>query len=194
MDNLTGKCARLSLSAKESQMVTLTPVIENNSRVLVAKLFTKRKVNAEALSRTLKSMWRSVQDFEIRDLGSNIVLIIFSEEADTHKILSQQPWSFDKYLIGLYKPTAEESVDDAKFDRASFWIQIYNLPISRMNKVNAEAIGQSLGDVEQVDAPPNGECRGRYIRVQANIDINQPLCRGRFVNIGDSEPLWISFQ
>lgn len=35
-----------------------------------------------------------------------------------------------------------------------------------------------MGDVQQVDATPNEECRGRYIRVRANIDINQPLCRG----------------
>ena len=88
----------------------------------------------------------------------------------------------------------EESIDDAKFDRASFWIQIHNLPINRMNKANVKAIGQSLGNVEQVDTPPNGECRGRYIRVWANIDINQPLCRSRFINMGDLDPLWISFQ
>ena len=63
-----------------------------------------------------------------------------------------------------------------------------------MNKANVEAIGQSLGNVKQVDAPPNRECRGQYIRVRANIDINQPLCRSRFINMGDLDPLWISFQ
>uniref|UniRef100_A0A7N2LZH3 DUF4283 domain-containing protein n=1 Tax=Quercus lobata TaxID=97700 RepID=A0A7N2LZH3_QUELO len=87
MDDLTGKCACLSLNTKESQMVTLALDVENNSKVLVAKLFTKRKVNVEALSRTLKSMWCSVQDFEIRFLNSNSVLIIFSEEANTQNPL-----------------------------------------------------------------------------------------------------------
>ena len=88
MDNHTGKCARLSPNTKESQMVTLAFDVKNNSKVLVAELFTKRRVNVEALSRTLKSMWRLVQDFKIRDLDSDTILIIFSEKVDTHKILS----------------------------------------------------------------------------------------------------------
>ena len=122
MDDLTGKWACLSLNTQESQMVPLAPTTENNTRVLIAKLFTKRRVNIEALSRTLRSMWRSIQEFEICDLGSNTVLLLFSDEADTLKILAQQPWLFDKYLIGLYKPTEHESMEAATFDYAKFWI------------------------------------------------------------------------
>ena len=105
------------------KLVNLTPEIENNSRMLVAKLFTKRRVNIEALSRTLRSMWRFVQNFEVRDLGANTVLILFESETNPPKILAQGPWSFDKYLIGLYKPKEEELVDNATFTMASFWIQ-----------------------------------------------------------------------
>nr|XP_023926510.1 uncharacterized protein LOC112037926 [Quercus suber] len=194
MDDLTGKWARLSLNTRETQTIPLAPEVENNNRVLVAKLFTKRRVNIEALSRTLKTMWRSIQNFEVRDLTSNTVLILFSNEVDAKKILSQGPWSFDKYLIGLYKPSESESVDDAKFDTASFWVQIHNLPLSRMNRANAEIIGSSLGKVEQVDASPTGECRGRCVRIRVALNIEQPLCRGRFVDMGATGPLWVSFQ
>ena len=65
---------------------------------------------------------------------------------------------FDKYLISLYKPMGEESVDDATFDYASFWVQIHNLPLQRMNKVTAEAIGKTLGTIEHVDVSTTGEC------------------------------------
>nr|POE90306.1 hypothetical protein CFP56_68285 [Quercus suber] len=94
MDDLTGQWTRLSLHTKERQTIPLTPVLENNNRVLVAKLFTKRRVNVEALSRTLKSMWRFAQDFEVRDLASNTVLILFTHEADAQKKSDQQygPW------------------------------------------------------------------------------------------------------
>ena len=78
MDDLTGRWAKLSLNTQESQTVPLASDIEDNSKVLVAKLFTKRIPSMEALSRTLKSMWCSIQDFELRDLGSNTVLILFS--------------------------------------------------------------------------------------------------------------------
>ncbi|KAK7853822.1 hypothetical protein CFP56_034518 [Quercus suber] len=63
-----------------------------------------------------------------------------------------------------------------------------------MNKATAEAIGRTLGTVEQVDASPTGEYHGRYLRVRITLDINQPLCRGRMVNVGEMEPQWVSFQ
>lgn len=152
MDKLTGRWARLLLRVVENDTIDLPPIIENNSRVLVAKFFTKCRVNLEALARTLCSMWRFVQNFEVHDLGSNTVLIIFDDEVGLLKILSQGPWSFDTYLVGLYKAKDEESVDDAMFVGVSFWVQFHNLPFRCMKKAMAEAIGKTLGTVEQVDA------------------------------------------
>nr|XP_023909009.1 uncharacterized protein LOC112020681 [Quercus suber] len=194
MEELICKWARLSLNTRECQTIPLAPGVENNSKILVAKLFNKRRVSMEALLRTLKSMWQSIKDFEVRNLTSNTVLILFSDEVDAMKIISQGPWPFDKYLIGLYKPSELESVDKARFDTTTFWIPIHNLPLSCMNRVNAKAIGSSLGRVEQVDASPNRECRGCYIRIRVIIDITQLLCRGHLMDMGDSEPLWVSFQ
>lgn len=57
-----------------------------------------------------------------------------------------------------------------------------------MSKTNAKAIGSSLGLVEQVDASPTGDCRGCCLRVRINIDISQPLCQGRLVDIGELSP------
>ena len=53
MDDLASKWEWLSLKAKEHDTVNLPPVVESNNRVLVARLFTKRRVNLEALTRTL---------------------------------------------------------------------------------------------------------------------------------------------
>ena len=76
----------------------------------------------------------------------------------------------------------------------SFWVQIHDLPIQHTNKVNAKAIGNSVGFIEQVDASPTGDCRGRCLRIRINIDIGQTLCQGIKVNIGESSPQWVSFQ
>ncbi|KAK7855780.1 hypothetical protein CFP56_026448 [Quercus suber] len=63
-----------------------------------------------------------------------------------------------------------------------------------MNRENVEAIGTTLGILEQVDVSSTSECRGRYIQVRVSIDISKPLCRGRFMNVGDLDLQWISFQ
>ncbi|KAK7858174.1 uncharacterized protein CFP56_013819 [Quercus suber] len=196
MEDITGRWANLTLNTKETDAVDLEPheAESDNSKVLVVKFFTKRRPNMEAITRTLRSMWQSGGAFEIRELGSNTALLLFDDEADVQRILLQGPWTFDKYLIGVYRPGNDASVEDAVFDRASFWVQIHGLPIRRMNKATAEAIGQTLGIVESVDQSNSGDCRGWCIRVRVNIDISQPLCLGRMVNMGGSKPDWISFQ
>ncbi|KAK9990153.1 hypothetical protein SO802_025138 [Lithocarpus litseifolius] len=64
MDDLASKWERSSHKAKEHDTVDLPSVVESNNRVLVSRLFTKRRVNLEALTRTLQRMWCSVQTFE----------------------------------------------------------------------------------------------------------------------------------
>ena len=120
MDDITRKCGSISLNTKEAQTVSLAPNVVNNSRILAARLFTKHRVNVEALVRTLKSMWHSIQNFEVRDLGSSTVLIIFDDNATPMKILTQGPCFFDKYLIRLYKPKDDESADDVSFFHTTF--------------------------------------------------------------------------
>ena len=83
-------------------------------------------------------MWRSGGAFEIRELGSNTALLLFDDEANVQRILLQGPWTFDKYLIGVFRPGNDAVVEDAVFDRASFWVQMHGLPIRLMNKVTAK--------------------------------------------------------
>ena len=122
----------------------------------------------EAVLRKLRSMWKTEKSFDIQDLGFNMVLVLFDEEYDLDHILMCGPRSFDKYLLGLYKLEKNEAVKHARFDRAyklekneavkharfdraSFWVQMHDLPIQHMNRENAEAIGNSVGLVAQVD-------------------------------------------
>jgi len=73
MDNPQGRWAKLSLNTKETQTVNLSTNVVGNSRVLVAKFFTKQRINLEAVMRTLKIMWRYGGCFDIRDIGNNTV-------------------------------------------------------------------------------------------------------------------------
>ena len=87
MDDLQGRWMKLSLNTKETQMANLSTNIAENSRVLVAKFFTKWRINLEAITRTLKMIWRSGRSFDIRNLGNNIVMLLFDDEDDPKRIL-----------------------------------------------------------------------------------------------------------
>ena len=123
MDNLQGRWAKLSVNTKETQMVNLSTNVVENSRVLVAKFFTKWRISLQAITRMLKMMWRFGRSFDIHDLGNNIVMLLFNDEDDPKCILMQGPRSFDKFMVGLFHPGEAAIVEDTMFDTASFWVQ-----------------------------------------------------------------------
>ena len=92
-------------------------------------------------------MWGSRGRFDIRDLGNNIVMLLFDDEDDPKRILMQGPWSFDKYN-GLFHLGEAATVEDIRFDTTSFWVQICGLHIRCMKRENVDAIGRTLGKVE----------------------------------------------
>lgn len=84
-------------------------------------------------------------------------------------------------------------VNDIKFDRATFWIQVHNIPIRYMSKEVAEsicdfvgAVYRSIGGVE-VDG-------GKFIHVKVSLDISLPLCRGRLITLENGNKHWVSFK
>ena len=123
-------------------------------------------------------MWWFGGSFDTRDLGNNIVMLLFDDEDDSTRI-------FDKYN-GLFHLGEATIVKDTRFDTTSFWVQI-----RCMKRENAEAIGSTLGKVECIEESSKGDCRGCCMRVLININITQPMCKGQLVNMGGPKPQWI---
>ena len=61
----------------------------------------------------------------------------------------------------------------------SFWVQMHNLPIGRMKREFAVALGIAVGEVEHVaESEEEKGCEG-CTRIHVKLDISKPLCRGR---------------
>lgn len=65
-------------------------------------------------------------------------------------------------------------MNDLKFDRATFWVQVYDIPIRYMSREVAESICDTVGAVCRSirGAEANG---GRFIRVKVSLDISLPF-------------------
>ncbi|XP_023907828.1 uncharacterized protein At4g02000-like [Quercus suber] len=110
------------------------------------------------------------------------------------RVLTNGPWTFDKYLLAVHKLGEEEQIQNISFDKVSFWVQLHDIPAKRMTKEIGERIGGMLGEVEEVDIPTTANLLGKYIRVRVKVDTTQPLCRGRLVKFGGPMPVWVSFK
>ena len=74
---------------------------QGGGHVVVAKFFTRRVLNMEAIARTFKSLWQTKKDFEVKDVGNHVVLFVFEDSVDAERVIMGEPWSYDKFLVSL---------------------------------------------------------------------------------------------
>ena len=109
------------------------------------------------------------------------------------RILSAEPWSFDKSLMVLNRYDKETTIHASNLTKITFWVQVFDIPLHFRNREVAEQICESVGTIHHPDDAP--ECDGgSFIRVRVRIDTSRPLCRGRLINLDDGKEHWVSFK
>ena len=71
MDEVTKQWEKLTLMDIEGEECAFTNDVIDDSFVVVAKFFMKRKINLEVVAQTFHGVWKADGDFEFRDLGNN---------------------------------------------------------------------------------------------------------------------------
>lgn len=125
MEELDNLWRKFSLTGSEEDRFQLPIMGDERKPTLAAKFFTRRVINVEAVTRTFKPLWRAERGFSARDLGENLMMFEFEEQADLERILLHEPWSYDKSLVAFRKIVEEEEPKTIAFDRATFWLQIH---------------------------------------------------------------------
>ena len=138
------------------------------------------------MARTFKPLWRAENGFTVSNKGEHRALFIFDNEADVDRILSNEPWSFDKSLVVLQKYDRLTPLSDLPLDKTSFWVQVHNIPIGFRSKSVTEDICGSIGIIDRSTTVSECEC-GSYVQVRVTLDVFQPLFRGRIIKLGDGE-------
>ena len=131
----------------------------------------------DIVARTFKPLWRIAGELKIRDIGEHILLFEFEDVLDLEQVLEFEPWSYDKHLVAFERVFDIELVPFLDFSRATFWVQIHNIPERSLKVEVGELIGMSIGRVIQVADPEDDDADSEFLRVRINIDISKPLLR-----------------
>ena len=68
-------------------------------------------------------------------------------QKEVERILSSEPWSFDKHLVIMQQYDKDIPVSDVKFDKASFWVQLHGILPRYMTLEAAMKISNVIGEV-----------------------------------------------
>ena len=145
MEDLTKNWSNLSLNEREGVGFTLRNQFRSAEFIIAAKFLTKHVLNMDAVARTFRQLWQSIDGFKIRSLEDHIVLFVFSNPADVNKIIQSEPWCFNKHLVVMKKYDNDGPIRDILFTQATFWAQVHDNPIRFMTKTIAESICDTSG-------------------------------------------------
>jgi hypothetical protein len=194
MEDISGLWESFSSTDKEEVPFDFGHAKEGDHYYLAALFMTNRVLNLESVVRTFTPLWRAENGFTTRDLGANMVVFIFKNESNLERVVQLELWSYDKHLVSFQRVEADTSITKMECRWCSFWVQIHNLPVCRMNHEYASALGKVVGIVEQVAEDEEERGREGCMRIRVKIDISKPLYRGRKATLAGSKEIWISFK
>ena len=101
MEEILNNWKKLSLTDVEGKKTSLSKSRNQNHKehVLAARFFTRSALNVEAVGQTFKLLWRSRQEFTIREACDHVLLFVFKLETNAKRVLANEPWSFDKHVV-----------------------------------------------------------------------------------------------
>ena len=193
MDDLTQNWSCLTLTDREGLGCSLTTEDSLEDFSIIAKFFTKRALNIDVIARTFNPLWRSRNGFKIQKYGDHTILFTFDNKNDMDKIISNEPWSFDKHLVVMWKYEKETPVADVKFDRVSFWVQLHGIPPRYMTMEAALKISEVIGVVSHPKEFKEMD-GGNFLHLKVSLDLTLPLCHGRLISLENGKQIWISFK
>ena len=198
-DDLEHLWGKLSLTKVEQTEVVLdvkwleeVKKVERNC--LVGKLVLNRRFNPEVMKNVLSSIWKLSYGMSIREVGCRLFIFHFDDNLEKERVLMRQPWSFNKSLLVLGNFAGHEKPEDVNLQWCPFWVQIHGLPIGLMTVKIATVLGESIGDVEEVDADREKMAWGRYIRVRVAINISKSLKRGTRIAVERKGSMLVVFK
>uniref|UniRef100_A0A2N9FNY2 DUF4283 domain-containing protein n=1 Tax=Fagus sylvatica TaxID=28930 RepID=A0A2N9FNY2_FAGSY len=155
MESMEDMWKKFSLSDKECLNVDLADTSQQPEHILAAKFLTSRVLNMDAVARTFKPLWKTKQSFMVQDLGGNKVAFVFKDAMDLERVLVNEHWTYDKFLVVFQRVRRTEEA--------------------------AVSIGRTIGVVEKVAACDDERGGENCMRVRIRMEVNNPLCRGRLV-------------
>jgi len=137
--------------------------------------------------------WKILGTVSFKVLGDNLFLLDFEHEWDKTQVMGERPWLFDANLVTIAEFDGFTPLSQMDFEKAAFWVRMYNLPLVCMGSAIGHQIGSTVGVVEDVEVNDGDVPWGEYLRVRILIDLAKPLDRGRKI-MTKNKSTWVAFQ
>jgi hypothetical protein len=198
MEALSFMWGNFTLSEREDAEVKIgddciEPISCRGQSCLVGKLLADRVVPRDYIRVHMMRAWKTLGAVGFKMLGDNLFLMEFENSWEKINILEGRPWLFDGNLFAVMPFDGLTPPSELVFEKAAFWVRMYNLPLACMGSDIGKQIGATVGEVVEVDQNDGEVEWGEFLRVRIIIDLTKPLDRGRIINIRNKST-WVMFK
>lgn len=165
-----------------------------HERTLVGRILSEKVINFTAIKAILASSWQLGANVHIDLLDKNTISCKFVYDSDCERILESSPWVVKGCVLNLLRWPPTLSLEEIDFHHCKFWVQIHNLPLNKMNRANAELIGQVMGKFVYVDEDALKTRIHKYLRISVAVDTTLSLKAGCLIRREDGEHSWVHFK
>ncbi|KAF5202828.1 hypothetical protein FRX31_007585, partial [Thalictrum thalictroides] len=151
-------------------------------------------INPNHVMRTVKLKWKITEVCDMVRAGYNRFICRFSNVNDQDRIEEQQPWVVMGCLILIETYSTGMVAANITFDRLPLWLSFKGLELEHLNFETVKLIGEAAGSVTSV--LPRGVIprSAEGFRAQVQVNVNEPLVQGQFVNTLANGDIWVAFK
>lgn len=200
MEELVLVWSKFGLTDAEKTMIYIdeeveTPKDERNKYYLVGSLWSIRPFSNNASINTMKTLWRPVEGMRSEIVEDNKFLFTLYCGADIDSILERRPWTFDNHIFMVQEISRIEQPRQVIMNSMFFWIRLYDLSIGAMREGVVTRLASQVGKVIQIRKRGDKDLRGRYVRVQVQVDVRIPVIRGLMFSMNDvALPIQVNYE
>jgi hypothetical protein len=171
----------------------LDPLVDRGKVFLIGKILADCIVPKEFFKGPLLRAWRTEGSVSFRVIGENLFIAEFEHAWEKARIMKGRPWLFDGNLVSLAEFDGITPPSKMNFNKESFWMRMYNLPLACMSREVGSKIGSSVGEVEDIDMMEDEAGWGEFLRVKVLMDLSKPIPRGRKLHL-PNQTTWVAFK
>ena len=125
--------------------------------------------------------------------GKNTFLIDFENSWYKSRMVERRSWIVEGNLFSVLEFDGGTPPMELPFHMATFWMRMFNPPLTCIGRVAGERLGSHVREVEEMETNDEGIGWGESLRVQVKINIYKLLLRGQMLKVRDKTH-WVAFQ
>lgn len=119
--------------------------------------------------------WRPKEELVVQEVSDGIFVFRFNCKSDFEFVDENGPWHFNNHILILRALDSDASITTDFLYEVSFWVRIYNLPVTQRSDQVVKLVSLRSGVVQKIE---NESLWSRCIRVRIMLHVDKPLQRG----------------